>query len=136
MLNIENLLQFLSISSRTNDDLGNPNISGTDRAGEFVREMLKDLPLNWTKIQKTGRSSFWYAETVKNDPTKPIILLSSHIDTVYAAEEIEVRETEDKVYGSGAQDMKGSVFIICEILKELNKQNKLQNIILWSELTQ
>lgn len=131
MKSYQNLLQLLAINSKTNTELGGANIEGTKKAVMFIQELIKELPLKWTEIKKDNVSSFWYAETIINDPTKPTILISSHIDTVYSAKDIVVKETSNKIYGSGAQDMKGSVYAICEILKKLHAKKQLRNLIFY-----
>jgi len=121
---LQNLETLLLIDSKSS------NIQGVNELGNAIQEMLKDLPLEWQRIKKEGAADFLISETKVMDNTKPVIVLSAHMDVIYSANEVEFKEVGDKIYGSGAQDMKSSIIVIIELLKKLHKENKLENIIL------
>jgi glutamate carboxypeptidase len=125
----DDLKLLLSINTRTTDDLGKPNVTGIRSGIDFIKKLCADLPLNWFEVVNNNASPLVYCESRNFDSSKPVILLSTHLDTVYSPSDVENKETEDKLYGSGAQDMKVSLYIVIGILKKLLVDNKLKNII-------
>lgn len=129
MLNyLKDLQHLITINSKTLNELGEINVEGINESSYFVKDLLIDLPLDWEIIQREGAADFLIAKTKEVDSNLPQILLSGHVDTVFSSQDVELKETEDKLYGSGAQDMKGGVIIIVEVLKELHKLGNLKNI--------
>lgn len=125
---LEALKHLISINSKTKNELGEINVEGINNASYFVKDLLNALPLNWKTIKREGGADFLIAECIEKDPSFPRILLSGHVDTVFASHDVEIKESEDKIYGSGAQDMKGGVVVIVETLKKLHKSGNLKNI--------
>ncbi len=121
---IKNLKELMEIDSKTS------NVEGVNQMGLKVIELLNGLDLEWSPIKKEGAADHLIARTKSFDKTKPTILLSAHMDVVISSSEIEVKEDETKVYGSGAQDVKGAIIALVEVLKKLKENKNLTNIIL------
>lgn len=129
MKNFIKLKDFLLINSRTFNSDNQQNISGVHTCFDLITSLLQNLPLTFTRVQKSNAPDYLIIKSEVNFANKPTILLSGHVDTIFSPGQVENKETEDKIYGAGAQDMKGGVIVICEILQKLHKHNSLNNII-------
>lgn len=102
-------------------------------AQNFVKNYLRDLPINWIEYSSTdpqlapllvGKSKNW-------DEAKPSITLDGHLDIVYpdtSGFKVEVRG--DKLFGPGTADMKAGIMVILEAVKALHKSGDFRNMIL------
>ncbi len=121
---IQNIKKILSISSESH------NYEGVNKVAETIKQIYSDLPLEWQTSQLDNKPAFLVAKSKKWDTSKPVIVLSGHIDVVYPASEVKMKEENGKLYGSGAQDMKSAVVVMLETAKKLCEQNAFQNIFL------
>ncbi len=106
---------------------------GVIKAQNFVKEYLKELPINWIEYPSTdpdlapillGKSKIW-----KTD--KPKITLTGHLDIVYPdIKDFRIEVSGDKLFGPGTADMKAGIIVILEAVKSLHKSGDFQNISL------
>lgn len=120
---IENLKKLIEINSFTR------NIDGVNAVGEFIQELLKNIPLEWEKTERFGKGDLLVAKTIDMDDSKPKILLSCHLDTIFK-KNWEIRIEGDKFYGPGAINNKTSALLIVEAIKDLHKKKLLKNLII------
>jgi len=126
---IEQLKQLIAINSKTLNESGAVNIHGINMVGDKIKEFTKDLPIKWSEVEREGSAKFLIGES-ERDSNKPVVILSGHMDTVFASHDVEEKETEDKVYGSGSQDMKSGLVVMLQVLSRLHEQGNLKNIII------
>jgi glutamate carboxypeptidase len=119
---IQKLMSLVEINSWT------WNKSGVDMVGELVMEMLSDVELEWTVTPSSEKGNLLFARSQQWDDSKPSVLLSGHIDTVFK-ENWPTKISGDKFYGPGTMDMKAGVLAIIELLIELQQEEKLSNIM-------
>lgn len=106
-----------------------PSPSGKEKElAEFIVKMLKALDFEEIRIDEMGN----VIACIKGKREGKTVLLDGHMDTVEALEiekwkhpPYEGKVTDDKVYGRGASDMKGSIasmiFAIARFAKETNR---------------
>lgn len=104
-------------------DCGPDNKAGVDAVGRDVQRFLEPLGFHvrFHTYEKAG--NMLVAEY--GDMTKPFIILTGHMDTVFArgtAEERPFCINGDKVTGPGVLDMKGGLTILLHVVKFLVKQ--------------
>lgn len=118
----KSLIDFLSIDSQTN------KINNVNKAGEFVIDYLKNIPIEWERVKKDGSADFFIGRPKVIEQSKPIILLSGHLDVVPKFKRPELKGR--KLYTSGVADMKGGVFCFLESVKNLYESGDFKNIII------
>ena len=103
------------------------NKKGVDVVGNIVRKEL-----SFMNIRRYAHKTFGdllVFSSKKNDPKRPMILLSGHSDTVHSpSSDIKTIRKGNTLYGAGTDDMKGGLVVIIEILKSLNTLGKLSNV--------
>jgi glutamate carboxypeptidase len=104
-------------------DCGPDNKAGVDAVGRDVQHFLEPLGFHvrFHTYEKAG--NMLVAEY--GDMTRPFIILTGHMDTVFAkgtASERPFQITGDKVTGPGVLDMKGGLTILLHVVKFLVKQ--------------
>lgn len=86
---------------------------------EFINNYFNDTDYIIEKYEFRGIPAY----VISNTSDKEVdIILSGHIDIV-PAESYEIKEDEDNMYGRGTIDMKGSIAVLIELLKN-NKFDK------------
>lgn len=124
------LLGLVQINSFTN------NVEGVNSVGECIKELLNDIPLSWESFSAEGKNAtnfgkMLFAKSQNWNDTKPKIFLCGHMDTVFNNHEgFNIRVEDDIVYGPGTMDMKGGLLVMIEVIRELYKRNKLENVAL------
>ncbi len=111
------LKQLLQINTKSG------NLAGIEQAFELLEKEYSDLEGTFSR----ENGGLIFAAKIFDDSKKRIVL-SGHIDTVLPAQDIPVRLDDGKLFGSGAHDMKSSVYMIFEILRKLNASKQLKNI--------
>ncbi len=101
-------------------DCGPDNKEGVDRVGDDIAHFLRPLgfAVRFHDYEKAG--NMLIAEY--GDMTKPFVILTGHMDTVFAKGTAAARPftvKDGKVYGPGALDMKGGVTILLYAVKLL-----------------
>ena len=104
-------------------DCGPDDKAGVDAVGRDVQHFLEPLGFHvrFHTYEKAG--NMLVAEY--GDMTRPFIILTGHMDTVFAkgtAAERPFQITGDKVTGPGVLDMKGGLTILLHVVKFLVKQ--------------
>lgn len=121
-MNLEFLYKLVIQNSKTD------NKSGVDKVGEMLADRLGSF-MNVKRLKHTEFGDLFVFESKVIDDSKEKIILSAHSDTVHAPDfEFPIRKVDNKLYGPGINDMKASLFVIVEVLSELNKHNLLKNI--------
>jgi len=90
------------------------NGPGESELAEFVRNYLNNLNLE-SEIQPLAPGSANVVAVLPGSNRKTSLLLNSHLDTVGVEgmdQPLTLRPEDDKLYGRGAYDMKGSVAIM------------------------
>ncbi len=101
-------------------DCGTANKAGVDSVGRDIAAFLEDLPVRvrFETFEKAG--NMLIAEY--GDTTKPFVILTGHMDTVFkdgTAAERPFTIRDGKAYGPGVLDMKGGVTILLYAVKFL-----------------
>ncbi len=122
--NLDELIELLEATSQHGDK------NGINKVIEKVIYMMSDLPIEFERKKIDNCANFLIGRTKRNDPDKPMIILSGHLDVIFPAEDIKIRIEGNKLFGSGAQDMKGCVFSLIKTLRDLNSKGLLKNIII------
>lgn len=103
----QSLLELLKIDSVVNDE---EEISG------YLARLLDPLP--GFNTVKTGLSHIWYTEP---DPNKKTIAFYGHMDTVTNQQDRSPYQTDERIYGCGASDMKGGLAVMIELMHQYSK---------------
>ena len=122
---IDKLIEFIRIDSFAFKR------SEVIRAQQFVKEYLKDIPINWVSFESTNKdlAPILMGKAKKWDSKLESITLTGHIDIVYPdISDFTIKLTDDKLFGPGTADMKAGVLVILEAVKELHKKNQFKNI--------
>lgn len=101
-------------------DCGPDNKAGVDKVGEDIKNFLQPLGFKVRFHAYENAGNMLVAEY--GDMTKPFIILTGHMDTVFAkgtAEERPFKADNGKVTGPGVLDMKGGVTILLHVVKLL-----------------
>lgn len=101
-------------------DCGPDNKAGVDKVGEDIKNFLQPLGFNVRFHAYENAGNMLVAEY--GDMTKPFIILTGHMDTVFAkgtAAERPFKADNGKVTGPGVLDMKGGVTILLHVVKLL-----------------
>lgn len=101
-------------------DCGSANKAGVDQVGQDIRAFLEPLGFRVRFHTYEQAGNMLVAE--RGDMTKPFIILTGHMDTVFAdgtAAERPFTVTDGKVTGPGVLDMKGGVTILLYAVKIL-----------------
>lgn len=101
-------------------DCGPDNKAGVDKVGEDIKNFLQPLGFNVRFHTYENAGNMLVAEY--GDMTKPFIILTGHMDTVFAkgtAEDRPFKAENGKVTGPGVLDMKGGVTILLHVVKLL-----------------
>lgn len=116
------LKQMVEINSHTE------NPRGVDRLGELTAEWFAELGMTaeFVKDAHPRHGHHLFLEK-PGPPDAPQLVLVSHLDTVYTAEEEKEhafcwREEGDKIYGPGITDIKGGTMLIHLILHTIRHQ--------------
>lgn len=124
----QNFLNLVNVNSHTN------NVAGVNQIGAMVKELLKDMPLDWQEFAPQGDDAarfgnMLYAKSQTWDSAKPGIILCGHLDTVFPTHEgFDIRVEGDIIYGPGTADMKGGLLVMIEAIKKLHSEGKLSNV--------
>ena len=122
---IEKLIEFISIDSYA--------FKKTEviEAQEFVKNYLKELPIQWKTYDSTNKdlAPVLVGQSKNYSKTSPSITLTGHLDIVYPdISDFKIKLTTDKLFGPGTADIKAGVLVILEEAKELYKKNLFHNI--------
>lgn len=112
---MEDLWKFL-----VNRDAGSGNKEGVDKVGHDIEGLLSDAGFTVRFHTYKNAGNMLVAEY--GDPDKPFIVLTGHMDTVFADGTYKERPftiKEGKVYGPGVLDMKGGITILLSALRIL-----------------
>lgn len=121
-MNLEFLYKLVNQNSKTD------NKTGVDKIGEMMADKLS-IFMNVKRIPHKQFGDLFVFSSKVNDHARENIILSAHSDTVHAPDfDFPIRKVGNKLYGPGINDMKGSLFVIVEVLSELNRLNILKNI--------
>lgn len=106
--------------SLVNRDCGSGNKAGVDSVGQDIRHFLEPLgfKVRFHEYEKAG--NMLVAEY--GDMTKPFVILTGHMDTVFADGTAAARPfavKDGKVTGPGVLDMKGGVTVMLYTVKTL-----------------
>lgn len=106
--------------SLVNRDCGSGNKAGVDSVGQDIRHFLEPLgfKVRFHEYEKAG--NMLVAEY--GDMTKPFVILTGHMDTVFADGTASARPfavKDGKVTGPGVLDMKGGVTVMLYTVKTL-----------------
>ncbi len=101
-------------------DCGSGNKAGVDAVGQDIRAFLEPLgfTVRFHEYEKAG--NMLVAE--KGDMTKPFVILTGHMDTVFAdgtAAERPFTVKDGRVTGPGVLDMKGGITVMLYAVKTL-----------------
>lgn len=111
-------------------------VSKNDDEGLFCEFMYKYLKTNFPTLainkQYVGKTRF---NILVNPQKNPKILFLGHLDTVqpkfgWKTNPLKLTVKNDKLYGLGTADMKGSVVSLLLTLEELNKTTDLSKIMI------
>lgn len=106
--------------SLVNRDCGSGNKAGVDSVGQDIRRFLEPLGfmVRFHEYEKAG--NMLVAEY--GDMTKPFVILTGHMDTVFAdgtAAERPFTVQDGRVTGPGVLDMKGGITVMLYAVKTL-----------------
>ncbi len=103
------------------------NKAGVDAVGNLIKAELSFMNIQEFQHEKVGDMILF--SSPKTDTTKPKILLCGHSDTVHKEEDsFPVERKGNKLFGPGTQDMKSGLVTIIQILQNLYKIQKLENV--------
>lgn len=92
--------------------------------------MMDKLPINWKCLPSKCYGDGYIGTSKNTDPHTPMIGLLLHTDTVHKPNSgLETKIVGNKLFGQGAMDMQSSLFVVAEILKQLENANLLENIV-------
>ncbi len=121
------LFEFLRIPSLSGDPAHADDVK---RAAEWLASHLHALGLMKAEVMPTGGHPLVYAEWMGAGPEKPTVLVYGHYDVVPAAMEdgwdtppFEPVERNGKIYGRGATDDKGQLFVHVKALESYLESN-------------
>lgn len=103
-------------------DCGSGNKAGVDLVGKDIEKFLTGLGFSVRFHEYEQAGNMLVAE--KGDMTKPFVILTGHMDTVFADGTAAARPftiTDGKVTGPGVLDMKGGVTILLYAVKFLTE---------------
>ena len=105
------------------------NLEGLKQKAEYIKnDLFKDLPIQWNSYNSTNYGSAIIGKTKTQDSHSKIGLLL-HMDTVHAPDvDMPVFQYKEKLFGSGAQDMQGSIYTVAQVCRKLHQQGELKNI--------
>lgn len=101
-------------------DCGSGNKAGVDAVGQDIRAFLEPLGFSVRFHEYTEAGNMLVAE--KGDMTKPFVVLTGHMDTVFADGTAAARPftvKDGRVTGPGALDMKGGITVMLWAVKTL-----------------
>lgn len=110
-----------------------------DKMGNFMEAQFRDLGASSvTRIPQTEVGDMLLAKWNETAPGKPIMFLI-HIDTVWPVGTLAERpvriESDGKLYGPGAIDMKGGITVVLEALRGLKERGEMPNRPIWVLMT-
>lgn len=117
----ENMLKLWQ--ELVNVDCGTANKSGVDSVANKLEKILQGLGFKTRQVQFEKAGNMLIGEL--GDITKPFVILTGHMDTVFkdgTAAERPFTIKEGKAYGPGCLDMKGGIVIFLSALKALLAQ--------------
>jgi len=124
-INLDFLQNLLKINTYT------LNSAGINEACLLIQQELKDTAFihNIYPSRDNTFAPLHYYAAAQNDSTKPQILITGHIDTVFSQQiNCDFDEKDNKLYGCGSMDMKGGIAVIIAILKKLSATGHLVNV--------
>ncbi|MDH5533251.1 MAG: M20/M25/M40 family metallo-hydrolase [Candidatus Pacebacteria bacterium] len=97
------------------------------------KELQQIFPFIKKEYEKNDvQSVVWLTK----DTLKPDIILNAHVDVVPASKGMfKVKINNGKILGRGVSDMKFSIASFIEVVRELNKENKLKDLSLGIMIT-
>lgn len=110
-----------------------------DKLGNFMEGQFQALGASSvTRISQTEVGDFLLAKWGENAPGKPILILI-HIDTVWPLGTLARRpvtiDTEGRLFGPGAIDMKGGIAIVLTAIRGLVELGELPERPIWVLMT-
>lgn len=117
----ENMLELWK--ELVNVDCGTANKAGVDSVAKKLEAILQGLGFKTRQVQFAKAGNMLIGEL--GDMTKPFVILTGHMDTVFkdgTAAERPFTIKEGKAYGPGCLDMKGGIVIFLSALKALLAQ--------------
>lgn len=117
----ENMLELWK--ELVNVDCGTANKAGVDSVANKLEKILQGLGFTTRQVQFAKAGNMLVGEL--GDMTKPFVILTGHMDTVFkdgTAAERPFTIKEGKAYGPGCLDMKGGIVIFLSALKALLTQ--------------
>lgn len=120
-LYLQNLCQELVRIDSTNPSL-TPNAAGERALGEFIASTCKTLGLE-VATQDLSENRMNVIATLKGTRVGKSLMLNGHLDTVGVEgmkEPFSARVSDGRLFGRGAQDMKGSLAAMLACVKALN----------------
>lgn len=121
-----NLVQTLK--KLVNENSHTHNKEGVNKVGRMFVDLLEEVDLEWQITPNHTKGDLFWGKSKNWDESKPVILLSGHLDTVFP-KNWDIHVEGDRFYGPGTMDMKAGDLVIVEVLKELENQGKLENIM-------
>jgi len=106
---VDDIHKLIQISSETQD------VQGVTTALAAAAELFPP-DFEWEKVQHTGHAPLLIGRRIIADANSTV-LLSGHLDTVFPADAIDVVVKENKLFGSGTQDMKGGIAVMAEVAR-------------------
>lgn len=120
------LVQVLQKLIKQNSFTHNPQ--GVNKCGEMIMDYVSNLPIDWERTSSDVKGDLFIGRSKNWNEVNPVILLSGHLDTVFK-KNWDQKIVGDKFYGPGTLDMKAGVLVIMEVLRELEKNGNLENIL-------
>ena len=117
----ENMLELWK--ELVNVDCGTANKAGVDSVANKLEAILQGLGFKTRQVQFAKAGNMLIGEL--GDMTKPFVILTGHMDTVFkngTAAERPFTIKDGKAYGPGCLDMKGGIVIFLSALKALLAQ--------------
>ena len=117
-VNAVDLLEELVRIDSANPSMGGP---GERQVGDRVAEVLRGIGCEVqteTAVEGTYRRNV--VATLRGAPDRPVLLLEAHIDTVAQTPQPQpVRRTDERIYGRGSCDTKGSAAAMIAAISRL-----------------
>lgn len=104
------------------------NYKGVNSVSKIISSEIEKAGFTKTIIKKSKKPDLIVLHSKRVDKTKPVLLISGHVDTVLPFAQVNYGEDNEWIYGSGANDMKGGLVSLVYGLQNLNPEN-VKNII-------
>jgi len=122
-MDLDTLINLININSYSTNQIS------CNQKVDFILSELKNLPLIEERVPSQKYGDMLILKSRKVDILKPNIGIILHYDTVHTPNSKGSTYIDgDKLFGDGATDMQASIFVIMEALKQLHKNERLENI--------